>query len=46
MISSAWANHGDFGLYAMSWGDALIFSVLGIVIGCALAVWWYTRDRK
>lgn len=36
MISYAYASHGDFGIYEMALGDALLWSGLGILVGAIL----------
>lgn len=45
-MSIAWANHGPFGIYAMSWEDAIVCSAMGIVLGLIVAgVAYWRRDE-
>lgn len=43
MIGIALANHGPFGIYSMTWEDAIVTMVLGIVFGIVLAAVLYVR---
>lgn len=44
-MSYAYANHGDFGLAQMSGPDAVLWSVLGILLGIVVAYIVAVRKR-
>lgn len=43
---NAWADHGPFGVAYMGWEDAIVFSVMGIVLGLIVAAVVYLNRSK